>query len=87
MNSQSEKIAKGQIFKKTNKLILIKNLLFSKFIIAGFLLGTFSMSYLYLKWQLVDYSKHSQDNIENELNELKVIIDNNYKRNRNLISS
>jgi type III secretory pathway component EscU len=87
MNSQSEKIAKGQIIKRTNKLILLKNLFFSKFIMAGFLVASFSISYLYLKWQLVDYLKHSQDNIENELKELKVIIDKNYKRNRNLISS
>lgn len=87
MNSQSEKITKGQIIKKTNKFILLKNLFFSKFIMAGFLFGTFSISYLYLKWQLVDYLKHSQDNIENELKELKVFIDKNYKRNRSLISS
>jgi hypothetical protein len=87
MNSQVEQKVKSQIVKKRSKFVYLKNVLFSKFVMAGYVLGTFSVAYFYLKWQLGDYLKHSQDNIEKELNELKVFIDTNYKRNKSVSNS
>jgi len=84
-NSLGNKV-KNQIVQKKTKLIIAKNLIFSKIVKIGIIIGTVGISYFYLKWQLFEYIKQSEENIENELKQLRLYIERNYKINRGINS-
>ena len=65
--------------KKKSKFNFFKNIIFSRSLKAVLVAGSVSVFYFHINWHIRNYLKHSEDNIQKDLNELRNFIDENRK--------